>query len=151
MLCVLSLMISGAGLAQFDACFDCGVVHDIDGALVIRIALFETGEIADVTTGGEDGGNTRHLGDFIGVFQTLQRFDHQNQHQVIVDGVAQSDSDADVVDDDVRARRDEVAVLLDRVRPRRAREPIQLLRWPEDLAGSVRRCRGPALEAVRTF
>ena len=38
--------------------------------------------------GGENRADTWNLGDFVGVLETLKRFDHQDQNHIIVDGIA---------------------------------------------------------------
>ena len=63
-------------------------MDDVDLPLVVGIALLVAGEIAEIAAGREDRMHARHLGDLVGVLQSLQRFDHQDQHDIVVDGVA---------------------------------------------------------------
>ena len=61
------------------------VVDDVDGALVVGRALAVPREVAEVAAGGEERRHARHLGDGVGVLQPLERLDHQDEHDVVVD------------------------------------------------------------------
>ena len=74
--------------AQLLAGLDRGVMDDVDLPLVVGIALLVAGEIAEIAAGREDRMHARHLGDLVGVLESLQRLDHQDQHDIVVDGVA---------------------------------------------------------------
>ena len=73
---------------QTDARPERRVVDDVDGALVVGRALPEPGEVAEVAACRKQRRDTRHLRDLVGVLQTFERFDHQDEDDVVVDGVA---------------------------------------------------------------
>src|SRR4029453_2168943 len=75
------------GTAQPHAGFERRVVDDIDRALVVWRALAIAGEIAKISTRREHGRNAGHFGDLIRVLEAFERFDHQNQDDVVVDGL----------------------------------------------------------------
>ena len=62
-------------------------MDDVDRALVVGIALAETGEVAQVAAGREHGADARHLRDRLGVLQPFERLDHENEDEVVVDGL----------------------------------------------------------------
>src|SRR6266481_3416671 len=72
---------------ELHAGLDGGVVHDVDLALVVRIALLVAGEIPEIAARGKDRVHPRNLGDLVGILEAFQRLDHQDQHYVVVDGV----------------------------------------------------------------
>ena len=60
-------------------------MDDVDRALVVRLPLAEAGEVAEVATCREHRRDARNLRDRFGVLEALERFDHQDQHEVVVD------------------------------------------------------------------
>src|SRR5262249_49062768 len=74
--------------AQPHACFESSVVNDVNRPLVVRCALPVAAKIAEISAGGEDCRHPGNLCDSIGVLQALERFDHQDQYDVVVDRVA---------------------------------------------------------------
>src|SRR5262249_18455023 len=73
---------------EFHAGLDGGVMHDVDLAFVVRVALPITSEIPKIAAGGKNRVHPRHLGDLVGVLEAFECLDHQDQNHVIVDGVA---------------------------------------------------------------
>ena len=71
--------------AQPHTGLECGVVNDVDRPLVIRRALPITREVTQIPTGCENGCYAWDLGDFVGVLEALEGFDHQDQHNIVVD------------------------------------------------------------------
>ena len=63
-------------------------MDDVDGPFVIGRSLAVPGEVSEIAARRKDRGHSRNLGDLVGVRKTLERFDHQNQHHVVVDGVS---------------------------------------------------------------
>src|SRR5262249_34469382 len=76
------------GTAQFHARLDSGVMDNVDLPLVIRIALLVATEIPEIPARSKNRVYARNLGDFVGVLQSFKGFDHQNQHHIVIDGVA---------------------------------------------------------------
>src|SRR5262249_38247607 len=76
------------GTAQPFAPLQRGIVDYIDQALIVRRALRVSGEVSQVAAGCENRGHTGNPGDFVGVLDTFQRFDHDNQHDVVIDSGA---------------------------------------------------------------
>src|SRR5262245_8440080 len=66
------------------------VMDDVDRALVVGCALPEPGEVPEITARGKQRRYARHLRDLVGVLQPFERLDHQDEHDVVVDGVAVS-------------------------------------------------------------
>src|SRR5262245_3801726 len=63
-------------------------MHDVDGALIIRLALTKTREVTEITTGRENGSDAGYLCNSVGILQPFKRFDHQNQHDIVIDRVS---------------------------------------------------------------
>ena len=63
-------------------------MHDVDLALIVRIARLVAGVIAQIAGRGEDGVNARKRRDLVGIRQARQRLDHHRQDKVVIDGVA---------------------------------------------------------------
>src|SRR5688572_3047385 len=74
--------------AQANARLDRRVVHDVDRALVVRRALAIAGEVAEVAARRKARADAGHLRNLLGVLQTVERFDHQDQDDVVVGGIA---------------------------------------------------------------
>ena len=64
------------------------VVDDVDRALVVRRALTEAGEVAEIAAGGEYRVDAGHLRDLVRILQSVEGLDHLDQHDVVVDRVA---------------------------------------------------------------
>src|SRR5262249_23694493 len=76
------------GTTQFYAGLDGGVMHDVDLALVIRVALPVAGKIPEVAARGKNRVHSRNLGDLIGVLEALEGLDHEDQDHIVVDRIA---------------------------------------------------------------
>ncbi len=69
-------------------------MDDVDLALIVRVALLVAGEIPEVAARCKDRVDALDLRDFVGVFQAFERFDHQNENDVVVDRIAITARDA---------------------------------------------------------
>src|SRR5205807_8237988 len=87
-------VLPGERAAELHAGFDRRVVHDVDGALVVRRPLRETRKIAEVAARREYRGDARDLGDLVSVLEPFERLDHQDQDEIVVDGLAVATRDA---------------------------------------------------------
>src|SRR5438128_2548799 len=58
-------VLPGEGAAQLRAGLDRGIVHDVDGALVVGRALCKARKIAEVAARGEHRRDAGHLGDLV--------------------------------------------------------------------------------------
>src|SRR6266436_7947829 len=76
------------GATEFYAGLDGGVMHDVDLALVVRITLLVASEIPEIAARGKNRVHPWNLGDLVGVLEAFQRLDHQDEDNVVVDGVA---------------------------------------------------------------
>src|SRR5262245_21216488 len=86
--CEIRPISPGQRPAQPHTCFKSSVVNDVNRPLVVGCALPVAAKIAEISAGREDCCHSGNLCDLIGVLQSLERFDHQDQHNVVVDRVA---------------------------------------------------------------
>src|SRR5690242_8843093 len=63
-------------------------MHDIDQALVIRIALFVAREITEIRTGGEKCVHTLNGRDLARLLRAADSLNHLDQHHVVVNRIA---------------------------------------------------------------
>src|SRR3954470_11901666 len=63
-------------------------MDDIDRSLVIRASLSVTGEVSEITARSKDGSHSGHLGNRIGILESLEGLNHEDQHNIVVDGIA---------------------------------------------------------------
>src|SRR5450631_2205557 len=78
----------GEGATETLASFECGVVDDVDEALIVGRAFSVAGEISQVAAGGKDRGDAGNGCDLWCVLHSIDRLDHLDEHHVLVDGVA---------------------------------------------------------------
>ena len=78
----------GEWSAQSHAGSDGGVVDDVDRPLVIRRALAVSGKVSEISACREYCRDAGHFRNGICVFQSFKSFDHQDQHDIVVDRVA---------------------------------------------------------------
>src|SRR5438445_2049989 len=64
------------------------VVDDVDRALVVGRALAVAREVAEIAARREHGGDAGNFRNLVGVLEALQRLDHFDEHDVLVDRVA---------------------------------------------------------------
>src|SRR5215472_4366033 len=76
------------GTAQSHARLDGGVMDNVDLPFVIRIALLVATKIPEIAARSKNRVYARNLGDLVGVLQSFKGFDHQDQHHIVIDGVA---------------------------------------------------------------
>ena len=63
-------------------------MNDVDGALVIRIALLVAGEVPEIAAGGEHRRDPRDGCDGFGVLEALECLDHHDDDEIVVDRLA---------------------------------------------------------------
>src|ERR1700733_15602343 len=64
------------------------VVYYVDQPFVVGCALLIAREIAQISAGCKDRGHTRNGGDFACRHRAVERLDHLDEHNVVIDGIA---------------------------------------------------------------